>query len=310
MQIFQKANPEKQLADKLATKTAERDKLAGRLADATAAVIAATSAVTQLAVDGADDPALDGAETRLRALSDRATTLTSALLAAEAAVATFARDLSAHQDTVQRAATATEIEVMAHDLEKLTSLSDELFSKITKIAERGAAAQIWDANGLLSYAVATKCQLPAAIELVVRSYRERRDRVLDGRSPSTLTAPATARVVVAVKEPVVTRLLATKNVCWTDDEGKSKSAAKYNIVDLPPATAARALASDACREIGSELWKMWGNTRALSTPPISECTSLDADSADIPQRTDTPSDPRFQRVDRGPPITLHLPREA
>jgi hypothetical protein len=310
MGLFQKSNPETQLVNKLEAKTTERDKLRARLSDAEAAVIAADSAAVELASQGADDASLDAAEAKQRAMSHRVSTLKTALAMAEADVAALEHDLAARRDTVERAATAAQIEQMAVNLELMVPQFQTLFDKTISIAGLAAASQVWDAAGLQNYATASRTQIPAAYELVARSLRERATRVLDGRSPAKLVEPDAPRPVVTVKEPVTRRLFATRNVCWADDAGQVKTAGKYNTVDLPPATAARALASDYCREIGSDLWKAWGNTKALSTPPAAECTSLDADGGAAADATITPSDPQFTLVDRGPPITLHIAKEA
>jgi hypothetical protein len=313
MALFQRGDRHRQMALNLTAKTAERDKIAARIAIAEAAVVTAASHATQLAVAGADDGALGAAEGKLRALADRVTTLKGALIEAEATVAALDGELAVHLDAKQRSETATEIEIMAHDLEQLTSLSDELFSKIAEITGRGVAAQIWDLQGLLAYSIASKSQLPAAIEVSVRALRDHRNRVLDKRSPATLTKPAAPRIVTAVRDPVVTRLFTTRNICWTDGDGKVQSAGKYNVVDLPVETAKRALASDACREIGSELWKAWGNTKAPLKPPIAECVSVEAgggNTAEVVPLSAQPNDARFTKIDRGPPVILQIPREA
>jgi hypothetical protein len=132
-------------------------------------------------------------------------------------------------------------------------------------------------------------------------------QVAAGTMKIKLGAQPTAPARKVVAPPPTTKAFATKNVCWTDGEGKLQSAGKYNTVNLPPTTAARALANGTVQEIGSEVWKSWGNTKALSTPPISECTSLDERGI---LKIVEPNDPQFQRIDRGPPVILHLPKGA
>ena len=312
MQIFPKPKPEKQLADKLATKTAERDKLANRLAEATATVSAAAATVTRLAVGGADDAALDQAETRLRALSDRVTTLRSALAEAEATVVTLTHELASLRDILQRASTAVEIETIANDLNQLVLLSDELFSKMALTAGRAATANVWDASGLRDYAINSRTQIPDAINVTVASLHYHRDRVLDGSARAVLYKPDQP-VIETFVEPKVTRVFATTNICWTDHKGHVQTSGKYNDTDLPPAIAARALASGICRTIGSDVWKDFSGTQALCKPPVSECKNLDEDGADagaLAINTDTPSNAKSTKLDRGPVIEFRIPKEG
>jgi hypothetical protein len=309
MALFQRGDRHKQMADNLAAKTAERDKIAARMAIAEAAVSTAASHATRLAIDGAADAVLDAAEGTLRAASDRAATLRSALVEAEATVVALDRDLAEHLDAKTRAATAIEIETMAVDLDRLVASSDALFTKIGEIAGRAAAAEIWDGRGLEIYAQASKTQLPAAIAMVSRSLRERRDRVLDGRSPPSLMKAAAPRAVIPLAEPSVVRLFSVKPIKWTTPDGRVATMCKLVDVDLPPGAAERGLAIGACMPIDSDVRRQWAGSRPQSHPDPSICQSLDAGGTTdvIPLKPDTPSDVRFNR---GPPVIPHIPREA
>jgi hypothetical protein len=312
MALFQRAAREHELGHSLAAKTAERDKIAARVAIAEAAVATASSHATRLAIDGAADAVLDAAEGRLRAASDRAATLRSALIEAEATVVALDRDLAEHLDAKTRAATAVGIEAMAVDLDRLVASSDALFTKIGEIAGRAAAAEIWDGRGLEIYAQASKIQLPAAIAMVSRSLRERRDRVLDGRSPASLAKAPTLREIIPLAEPSVVRLFSVKPIKWTTPDGRVETMCKFVDVDLPLEAAERGLAIGACMAIDSDVRRQWAGSRPQSHPDPSICQSLDAGGTTdvIPLKPDTPSDTRFHRVDRGPPVILRIPREA
>jgi len=310
MALFQKATPATQMASRLEAKTAERDKLRNRLTEAVNAVAERRRTAQRLALDGANDSALDQAEASSRTAQDRVSTLTSALAESDDHVTALEHDLADLRDKAQRAATAAEIEEKATKLEELMPQFASLFEQMIAITKDDAATlENWDATCLNKYAADSNLQIPAAIELVARSYRDRRDRVLDGRAAATLTKPPTPIPVIAVKTSPTTKLFATKKVCWTTAEGELVSAGKYNVVDLPSVTAVRALASGACQELGSELWKSWGNTVPISTPPVSECTNLDLDGPAAVTAI-IPSDPQFTRIDCGPVVELRIPREV
>jgi len=307
--LFQKS-PEKTLQ----AVRANRDRLTAKLAESEQGVIERKAAAQALARDGADDATLTAAEDKLRAAQDRMQSIASARIEVEQQLAELDREQAQLADIKTRAETATEIELMAAKLERLTPQFDAHFEQILEIANHAAASGIWDGAALANYANASRIQISAAFEMTAKSLRERRDRVLDGRSPSTLTKPDAPRAAVAVAEPPVVRVFTTKNISWTTAEGQ-KTAGKFNDVDLPPETAQRALASGICQPIGGELWRQWSGTKALVSPPVAECTALDAVDVGgtaevIPLNADMPTDPRFQRVDRGPPVILRVPREA
>jgi hypothetical protein len=313
MAIFQK-NPEKQMASNIADKKAELAKIVGRLADAEAAVVAATSAATQLAVTGADDAALDAAETKMRASTDRVATLRRGLVEAEATVATLMREQAEHLDAKTRRETAAEVEAMAADIEEVDQELAPLIARLAEITARAQIAQIWDARGLNTFAEACRVQIPVGIALMARSMREHATRVLDGRERASLLKADPPRAAVVVKETPVVRVFTLKPISWTDASGQLTTMTKLVDVDLPPAIAARALAIGACVPLDNAIRKQWANTRPQSHPDPESCTNLDAGGTNaglaVVAAQSQPSDPRFQRIDRGPVIELRVSKEA
>jgi hypothetical protein len=184
--LFQK-NPEKTLQRDIDATRANRDRLSAKLAETETAIKERREAAQALARDSDDDDALGKAEAATRAVQDRAATIAGALTEVTHQLAHLETAQAAHLDTKQRGETATQIEVKAAKLEKLVPVFDSLFEQMIEItAEDAATLQIWDAVCLHKYAKDSKIQIPAAIELVARSYRERRDRVLDGRSAAVV----------------------------------------------------------------------------------------------------------------------------
>jgi hypothetical protein len=308
MAMFQN-DPVKTLAADLAGKIVERDRLVGRLADAVAAVSSATLAATALAVDGADDKELDRAESKLRALSDRVTTLQSALVKVESTVATLEREYADHLDQKTRRETSVECEAMAARIEKLGRAIAPLMTELAEVTGRASSAEIWDARGLNTFAQNCVLQIPDGVGLVASATREHGTRVVAGlERRATLLAPTVPAKTVAVVPPAVVRVFATKPVMWTDAQGQRQTAGKYSDIDLPPKVAKAALASGVCREIGSDVWRQWSGSKGFANPDPSECENLDLVSDVV--KTDAVIDGQFTRIDRGKPFEVSVLRKA
>jgi hypothetical protein len=147
-----------------------------------------------LALDGeTDDSELDRAEAATRAMQDRNGTIVAAKIEVAKQLESLERNLAQHLDEKTRSQTVIELEQMARDLEKAASEIDPILDKIVAITGRASAAQIWDANGMLNFASASKTQIPDGIKMVVRAMKEHAARVLDGRAAPILLKPAPAR---------------------------------------------------------------------------------------------------------------------
>jgi hypothetical protein len=297
MAYFQK-DPAKTMAADLAAKNAERAKLIARLTDAENAVVAATSAATELAVAGADDNQLDRAEGKVTAARERLSTLRAALARIGETIVALENAYAEHKDKTTRRQTARECEKMADDIEQVQKDIDPVLERLVAITARAAAAQIWDAAGLHTYADSSKTQIPAAIAAVALALREHGLRVMDGREArATLLTAEAPRVAVTVVEPVVVRVFTLQNISWTVD-GRVTTASKFCDVDLPPETAKRALASHACAPTDSDVRRQWAGSRPMTHPDPDQCVSIDGA---VIVALDAPVvDGQFVRVDRGP----------
>jgi hypothetical protein len=305
MAIFQK-DPAKQMAADLAGKIVERDKLVVRLADAETAVVDATSAATDLAMSGAGDDVLDKAERKTLALRERVSTLRGGLATLGKAIVTLEHAYAEHQDATTRRQTAVACQAMADDLEQIAEDIDPILARMVAITSRAAAAQIWDAAGLHTYAENSKAQIPAAIAAVSQAIRQHGIRVVAKTERATLLQAEAPRATVAVVEPKVERVFTLQNVSWTVD-GQLKTMSKFADCDLPVETAKRALAIRACAAIDSDVRRQWAGNRPVTYPPADECTSLDG--ADV-VKIDAPIDGQFVRVDRGKPYEATILRKA
>lgn len=306
MAMFQKA-PDKLLAADLAAKIVERDRLIARLADAVAAVSSATSAATALAVNGATDAVLDGAEAKVRALSDRVTTLKAALVKVEATVVTLEGEYAAHLDQKTRRETGIQCEAMAERVEKIGLAMAPLMKELADVTGRAGAAEIWDARGLNTFAQNCVLQIPEGVALVAASIREHAGRVMAGMARATLLAPAVPAKTVAVAEPKVVRVFTLQNIKWTADDCRLMTISKFVDCDLPVETAKRALASRACAPMDSDVRRQWAGNRPVTHPFPDQCVSVDG--ADV-VKIDAPIDATFTRIDRGAPFEATILRKA
>jgi hypothetical protein len=305
MAYFQK-DPAKTMAADLAAKVVERDRIGARLADAETAVVDATSAATELAMSGATDDVLDKAERKVLALRERVSTLRAGLAQLGSKIIALENQYAEHLDATTRRQTAVACRAMADDLEQIAEDIDPIFARMVAITSRAAAAQIWDASGLNTYATNSQMQIPAAIAAVAQAIRQHGIRVVAKMERATLLQAEAPAKTVAVVEPEVVRVFTLQSVSWTVD-GQLKTVSKFADVDLPPAVAARAIASRACAAIDSDVRRQWAGNRPVTYPPADECTSLDG--ADV-VKIDTPIDGQFTRIDRGAPFEATILRKA
>src|ERR1700738_2792166 len=139
-------------------------RLATKLAAAEQAVIARRSEAQQLALDGADDAALDKAEAALRGALDRQGTISAASAEAAKLLALLESRLAEMHDREARAAPAAECEALAADLEAVGKEIVPLMTRLAAIGER-ATKFCADGSALASYAALSKTQVPDAITM-------------------------------------------------------------------------------------------------------------------------------------------------
>jgi hypothetical protein len=309
MQLFIKRTPMQKLETDIAKMTTRRSLLNGKRDAARSALDNAIAGRQKFLLE--DDVENTDAAKKLQAAID---TTTSELAGFDTAIATL--DASVAEVEQALSAEARKAKAIA-DAQAVSAIAASIDAKVEPwlTATRAIAADLESLHGFCytpSPLAAFFRRVASEAEFGLRATLTDLNQAIPQVSAGTMKGiivPGAQPTRKAIVELPTTRLFTTKNVSWTDDAGDLKTAGKFNAVDLPVETAKRALASDACREIGSELWAAHGNTRAIANPPIAECEDLDATSAPT-VATVVQSDPRFTPMDRGPPIIMTIAKEA
>jgi chromosome segregation ATPase len=201
MALFQN-DPAKTLQREIDKVRANQARLAAKLAESETVIAERQKQAHALALDGqTDDAELDRAEAATRAMQDRNGTIVAAKIEVTNQLEALERNLAQHLDEKTRSQTVVELEHMARDLEMAASEIGPTLDRIVAITGRASAAQIWDANGMLNFASASKTQIPDGIKMVVRAMKEHAARVLDGRAAPVLLKPTPVRVPVSATAP-------------------------------------------------------------------------------------------------------------
>jgi hypothetical protein len=200
MTIF-KTSPEKALQRDIDAATANRIKLSARLAASDASVIEATTAAQQLAIIGADDRQLEAAESKARALRDRAITLRSAIEKNETDLAALERGRADLADKKLRQETATEIAALAVDLEEIAKVLDPILERMADVAGRATPYKLFVEQALISFAVSSRTQIPDATALLASVLRTHAAAVLGGSKAVPKPVPPVLAVVAPAAVP-------------------------------------------------------------------------------------------------------------
>jgi hypothetical protein len=308
--VLFKSNPEKMLIRDIAAATASRDTITARLADAEAAVAELKMKAERLALEGADDAALDAAEAKTRALTDRVATLRAALTQTESRLAGLERERADQADKKLRAATAAEVAAMADDLEATATSFDSSVEKMAEITGR-ASLFVYEAMGLKHFAATARMQVPDATALIAALLRSHAANVLAGSAPPTLPKPDAPFVE---PEPVrLEQVFCLHAIQWTDHHGVLRRIGKWNDVELPAEAAERALRLGICAPMSDpRRAKLKGYGGGHPEPHW--CKNLDAEPDDAValeqtgQRSDPVEHSPFTVIDRGPGYTLRVAR--
>jgi hypothetical protein len=304
MAIFRQS-PEKSAAKDLDTAQANLSRLKAKLNDAELAVIATKSAAQRAALAG-DDVALDRAEVDEGAALRRHSTIVAALAEAGKVVALLESQLAETIDKKTRAATAAATAELADELKQAGESLDIALGTMAEVAGRVLLISV-EGNGLSVFVSSAKVEVAAAVEVLGMVLHEYGRAVLNNLAPAAMPKPAPepAKVVPVVKAALVS-VFATKPVKWRDADGKQRASGKCVDVELPPATAKRAIAIGAAVPIDNPLRAknlgMWPGNYSLS-----QCVDLDAPE---PKTDAAAPDPilssHIQVVDRGVPFVLRI----
>jgi hypothetical protein len=300
MGIF-RTSPDRQLSDAIGS----RDRLIARLSDAEVAIIACQTKAEQLALSGADDDQLTGAENALRAAQDRRSTLRAALLKSEAEVARLERERADAADRSRREEVGAALELVSRECvesaEEVRAAVDRLYGNMAR-----AATIAPEAGGLTTFAEMARVEIPEGADLIARLVRQNREQVLAGHAPPRMPTLPEPYVEILPPPAPTTTLFALRSIRWIDDAGKRQLVAQYNDAVLPQRLAARALQSGACVAVTDPCRRKL-HTQGATPPNPAGAFDLDAPPPE-PERSSGELHSAFEVVDRGPTRILQIAR--
>jgi hypothetical protein len=306
MALFSKSSP-------LIAASAARDKLRNRLNEAQTAILAATAKASALALDNADDAALDAAEMLVRSRVDRVKTLTAALGESDEHVLALQREEDEAADQKQRSATAVDCHKLIEDLAKEGDVIAASASRLSGIAARIVPIAM-EANGLKTFADVAIQQIPDAVTLLSRLVREHAAAVLRRDAPSTVKKPEVPFVPAAVAKPVRMDLFALRSVKYVDPDSRELVLIqKFQDGAFPPTFAKVALEQKIAVRISDPLRKQYhgsvgGHPDAALAFDLDLAMAEPKAAATNPILASAPVSP-FKPMDRGGPIQMKVARQ-
>ncbi len=223
---------------------AGRDKLKAGLADAETAIAERRATARRLAVDGADDATLDAAEGQVSAAQDRVGNLVAALSEAEQRLAVLERAQAEAVDKTLRQKTASAIEQLASEYEAAIGPYAAAAATLADLSTR-ASPLIYESRGLQSFFQSSEMEVGAAVAVIAAALRAHAVTVLNGGAAAAMPEIEKPFVPEIPTKLPTTRVFATRAVRWVAGDGTARCSAKYFDIDVPPATAAHALAIGA-----------------------------------------------------------------
>jgi hypothetical protein len=298
MALFSK-NPEKTLITDRDAAKSNHDRLAARLADAESNVIACKTASQTAALDG-DDGSLDVAETAERAALHRLDSLRAAHAAAGNLLADMETKIAEANDRKQRTATASAVDALADELTEAsadyvasTTLFHTVMGRVKAVTVEGHALEVFTAASIT--------EVSAAVPIIVEVLRQHGRAVVQGFANAQMPIPAPMNAVPAPPAPSLLTIFTTQPLKWLDNDGKQRSCGKGVDIELPTATANRALAAKVAVRLDHPSRKtdrgQWPGHVALA-----HCFDLDA----APLQHGATIHSAFERVDRGKPYALKI----
>jgi hypothetical protein len=258
--------------DPIAASRDSKVKLTERLAAAELAIIEKKEAAKKLAVDSADDDALDKAEAAVRAARDRVDTLSVAIQEVEQTIARLEAEQAKAADDALRAKTVVELEAISRDLTKAADDFDFASNQLAKIAER-IGLFIPEGMGLAHFCQAAKFEVPPTIILLKTVLQSYASGVVAGGGPATLPKPA-APPLPSPPKPEMVVCHTIKKVAWTVD-GLVRTSSPGYAIELSPAVAHHALKIGAVVQRDDPRAKFHADQRSPYTPLLENCTPLD-----------------------------------
>ena len=328
MKLFTKEDPLDAARDSLV-------KLTDRLAVAAESVKERLKTARRLAVDGADDKALDVAEAAVRAARDRVDTLTVAVREVEKSIADLEAEKVRQEDEKIRAATVVELEAIERDLTKAADDFTYTAKQLSEIAGK-ISPFITDATGLAIFAASAASEIPPNVVMLKSLLKSHASGVISGHGRATLPQPASIPQPVQPPAPKV-EVVSIKNVAFHDGN-VIRTVHPGHKLALIPAVATQALEIGACVEPTDPRAKHHELQRKPTVPELTNCIPLDSHAAaaiaaadprgnvvspirrsappgivdaamPLPQRVASRAalPPGFEPLDRGPAYTVRVP---
>jgi hypothetical protein len=299
-----KPNIDKQLAASIDA----RDRLTSRLADIETTIADLKAEAERCALDNLADAELDKVEARMRAASDRAQTLRAALAKASAEVNRLEQARADAADKARREEVAAALELLARECiesaEAVRAAVDRLYTCMVK-----AATIAPEAGGLATFSEMARVEIPSGAELISKLLRQNREQVFSGGAPPRMPVVPEPYVEI-IPPPVPTEMLfVLRSIRWIGDDGKQRSAAQFNDVELPVRVVARALQSGACTRLDDPRRRA-NRTQGAPPPKLDGCLDLDLDEAPPPEPERASGVPHsaFEKPTIGEPRILKIAR--
>jgi hypothetical protein len=247
-------------------------KLTERLATAESVVIEKKESTKKLAVEGADDKALDVAEGAVRAARDRVDTLTVATREVENTISLLEAEQAAAADQKVRAATVVELEAIERDLTKAADDTVSSARRLSDVATR-MGTFMPDAVGLSIFAASVASEVPPNVAMLKTLLKGHISGVISGHGRATLPQPAQP-ALPAPPKPVLVEVISIKNIAFHDGPTIRTVHPGYKVA-LSPETAAHALKIGACVEPQDPRAEHHVDQRKATTPLLENCVGLD-----------------------------------
>jgi hypothetical protein len=296
------SDPMKTLQRDIDAAKANLGRLRTKLAECEAAIIERRAQAMQLARDGAEDGALDKAEAATRAALDRKATISGAIADVELKLAALEKTFAENPDRIQREQTAKEIEQTTRRVidasEAFTKAAEVLGGYLAKVT------YVPESASLLHLTQVCTAEVGPVTATVTRLAREYAASVTRGDASPVLKQPMQPYTAPPPPpKPETVPLFALRPIKWKNADGMQRVAQKFQDVDLPPATAARAIRIKACVQLTDPLRRQHHGTVGGNADPA---LALDLDEPEprladpimqsSPFETPTIGEPRILKI--------------
>jgi hypothetical protein len=287
----------------------KRIKQAGLLEDAKALVAKREATVDQLSNDCAEAAAMEKAVIAHRDAEAMMKARLKALGETEAEIAALERREAEAADAKTRSETASAIAAMAEDLIRASEGFTTAMTELERTAGK-VAAHFGQFYAFAAVMTNLKVEMPLTIAGVVDELKHRSASVVAGHGMAALPQPPIPAPPPPQPAPVQ-RVFTTRDVAWTDSDGRVCTSHPWWDVDLPPDAAAFALEKGYAVSTDDPIRRKQMGFGKATKPELSSCVRLNKIVAS-PLVSDLrvveptmrsvapPTDQIFTVVDRGP----------